>query len=117
MKIAIVLIMLGLSTILMYNNCGKVGDSGLASNGSETTEGDPVAGGIVYNSAAGSEPSCFTCHGANGMQYLGVDLKTYSAAQIETAVRIGPGIMPVYDSSEISEQQLVDLIAYIQTSL
>jgi mono/diheme cytochrome c family protein len=117
MKIALLIITICLSTLLMYNNCGKVGDSGLAATGSEDLTGDPVAGGIVYNSAAGAEPACFNCHGADGMQYLGVDLKTYSALQIENAVRVGPGVMPVYDTSEISDQQLADLIAYIQSSL
>ncbi len=97
-----------------YINCGQVGETGLSSSNS-ILEGDPTQGSVVYNIDGVSQPACVTCHGAAGTGILGVDLKTFSDQDIETAMRTGPGTMPLYEPSDISAQQLVHLLAYIRT--
>ncbi len=97
-----------------YSNCGQVGETGLTASNS-VQEGDPAQGSIVYNVDGIVQPACVTCHGADGTATLGVDLKTFSDGDIETAIRTGPGVMPQYDETDISLQQLTHLLAYIRT--
>ena len=97
-----------------YSNCGQVGETGLTSSES-VQEGDPAQGSIVYNVDGISQPACVSCHAADGMGTIGVDLKTFSDEDIETAIRTGPGVMPLYDVTDISAQQLKHLLAYIRT--
>lgn len=97
-----------------YSNCGQVGETGLTTSNS-LQEGDPAQGSIVYNVDGVVQPACVTCHAANGTGILGVDLKTFSDDDIETSLRTGPGVMPQYDETDISAQQLRHLLAYIRT--
>lgn len=97
----------------MYSNCGKVGETG-ASSAESVIEGDAIRGALVYN-VDGAQLACVTCHGSAGTGIIGVDLKTFSASDIETAVRTGPGTMIQYTYLDLSDQQLADVIAYIQT--
>lgn len=113
MKMYALFVVLGLSILVMYSNCGQVGESGYATSDS-LEEGNPVTGSLIYSVDA-SKPACITCHGAAGTAVIGVDLKTFSDQDIETALRSAPSGMPLYDYADISEQQLLHLIAYIRT--
>lgn len=113
MKKYVAFVLLGLGILVMYSNCGQVGESGFAVSGS-LQDGNAVAGGLIYNVDA-AKPACLTCHGPAGTAVLGVDLKTFSDEDIETALRSAPSGMPLYDFADISEQQLLHLIAYIRT--
>lgn len=108
---------LSLSVLVMYSNCGKVGESGLATSES-LEEGDPDRGILVYT-IDGAEPACINCHGSDGMLVIGVDLKTFSDNDISAVIRgtgsVSSGSMPIFDTTELSEQDLVDVIAYIRT--
>jgi mono/diheme cytochrome c family protein len=118
MKIYVLFSILSLSVLVMYSNCGKVGESGLATSESVIEEGDPARGILVY-STDGDQPACINCHGSDGMLVIGVDLKTFSDSEIRGMIRgtgsVSSGAMPVYDTIDLSEQDLADVIAYIRT--
>ena len=114
MKYYIAFVFVGLFILVGYSNCGHVGETGLTSSNS-LQEGDPAQGSLVYNVDGISKPACVSCHAADGTGVLSVDLKTFSDQDIETSLRTGPGVMPQYDETEISLQQLTHLLAYIRT--
>lgn len=118
MKIYVLFSILSVAVLVLYSNCGKVGDSGLATSGSLIEEGDPDRGRVVYT-VDGNEPACINCHGSDGTFVLGVDLKTFSDEDIRDMVRgtgsVSSGAMPVFDITELSDQDLADVIAYIRT--
>lgn len=114
MKYYIFFICAALVVLVGYSNCGQVGETGLTTTNS-VQEGDPALGSIVYTVDGIAQPACVTCHGADGTGVLGVDLKTFSDQDIEAALRTGPGVMPQYDETDISLQQLTHLLAYIRT--
>jgi mono/diheme cytochrome c family protein len=114
MKYYIFSVCAALLILVGYSNCGKVGETGLTSSNS-VQEGDPAQGSIVYNVDGVAQPACVSCHSADGTGVLGVDLKTFSDQDIETSLRTGPGVMPQYDEIDISQQQLIHLLAYIRT--
>jgi mono/diheme cytochrome c family protein len=113
MKYYVFFTLASLCVLVGYSNCGQVGETGLTSSTSLQT-GDPAQGAMIYN-IDGTKPACITCHAADGTGVLGVDLKTFSDEDIETAIRTGPAGMTFYNTTDISEQQLLHLLAYIRT--
>lgn len=113
MKFYVLFVFLSFGMLIMYSNCGQVGETG-ASSAESVIEGDATRGALVYN-VDGAQLACVTCHGSAGTTVVGVDLKTFSANDIETAVRTGPGTMPQFSYTDLTDQQLADVIAYIQT--
>ena len=75
-----------------------------------TTAGNVAAGKAVF------DQNCNSCH-PNGGSGAGPSLKgrNLSAQRIENQVRRGGGGMPAFSQSQISDQQLQDLVAYIQS--
>jgi ubiquinol-cytochrome c reductase cytochrome c subunit len=64
------------------------------------------------------ELNCAPCHGATGNGgAVGVEaapsLRHATTRQIGEAVRIGPGTMPVFDPTVVSDQQLNSLVRYV----
>lgn len=63
--------------------------------------------------------NCSACHGATakggsvGYGMLAPNLGPATAAQIGEAIRIGPGVMPKFDSHTLSNQELNDIIRYV----
>jgi mono/diheme cytochrome c family protein len=60
---------------------------------------------------------CRECHGANGQGGFGPDLagRKLTRAQFIHAVRKPWGIMPAYSESQISDRELIDLMAFFDT--
>jgi cytochrome c553 len=60
---------------------------------------------------------CRECHGANGQGGFGPDLagRKLTRAQFIHAVRKPWGIMPAYAESQISDRELIDLMAFFDT--
>jgi mono/diheme cytochrome c family protein len=114
MKSYIFFVITALMILVGYSNCGQVGETGLTTANS-VQDADPVQGSLVYNVDGFSQPACVTCHGATGDGVVGVDLKAFSDEDIETALRTGPGVMPIYNDTDVSYVQLKNLIAYIRT--
>lgn len=77
--------------------------------------GDPENGKVLWQKTEHVE--CRECHGTNGEGGFGPDLagRGLTRAQFVHAVRKPWGIMPAYAESQISDRELVDLIAYFDT--
>ncbi len=59
---------------------------------------------------------CASCHGADGRgTELGRDLRGRDADDVIEAVRFGKDEMPAFSESVISDAQLVEIIAYVQS--
>ncbi|MBI4301320.1 MAG: cytochrome c [Chloroflexi bacterium] len=74
--------------------------------------GDAAAGKIIFTT------NCNVCH-PNGQQGVGPSLigvtSKLTTQQITAQIRNGGGGMPAYSTSQISDAQLVDLLAYLAT--
>jgi len=77
--------------------------------------GDAERGKILWLETMHVE--CRDCHGVNAEGAFGPDLagRGLSRAQFIHAVRKPWGIMPAYAESQISDQELIDLMAYFDT--
>ena len=75
-------------------------------------DGDPERGKILWLETEHVE--CRECHGVNGEGAFGPDLagRNLTRAQFIHAVRKPWGIMPAFAESQITDQELTDLIAY-----
>jgi ubiquinol-cytochrome c reductase cytochrome c subunit len=79
----------------------------------DVAKGDLAAGGENFRA------NCQACHSASGsggaLSYgrAAPSLSDATPRQIGSAVRIGPGQMPVFGPDEIDEQQLNDLARYV----
>ncbi|WP_328415549.1 c-type cytochrome [Micromonospora sp. NBC_00389] len=64
--------------------------------------------------------NCAPCHGATGAGtaltngWTAPPLYDATATQVAEAVRVGPGLMPVFPSQVLDDQQVNDLTAYVQ---
>ena len=76
----------------------------------------PTAGGNIAAGQAIYEQRCNSCH-PNGNAGAGPALRgrNLSAQRITAQVRNGGGGMPAFPASQISDQQLSDLVAYVQS--
>ena len=87
----------------------KVGSgTGAPSAGAATGGGSADAGKAIFAN------TCNSCH-PNGQAGLGPALAGRSPAVITRTVRNGKEIMPAFSTAQLSDQQLNDIIAYIQT--
>ncbi len=68
--------------------------------------GSADAGGKLFAA------SCNGCH-PGGNAGLGPGLKGVSAAEVIRVVREGKGVMPAFAPSQLSDQQLQDIVAYL----
>ena len=77
--------------------------------------GDPDRGKMLWLETEHVE--CRDCHGDNGEGGFGPDLanRNLTRAQFIHAVRKPWGIMPAFAESQISDSELIDLIAYFET--
>ena len=81
----------------------------------------PLATGDIGEGGELFRVHCAPCHGAPGrggaLAYAGTNapsLTGKSAARIAGTVRWGPGLMPSFPQSALSDQQLDSLVTYIQ---
>jgi mono/diheme cytochrome c family protein len=81
-----------------------------ATSGAPTAAGDVTAGKTVF------DQNCGACHPGGG-RGVGPALtgRNLSASRITSQVRSGGGGMPAFSTSQISDQQMNDMIAYIQS--
>jgi len=74
--------------------------------------------GVLSEGQSIFELNCAPCHGATGNggavgREAAPSLKHATSTQIGEAVRIGPGTMPVFDTTVVSDQQLNSLVRYV----
>ena len=80
----------------------------------ELGDTDLAEGGVLFRS------SCAPCHSAAGsggaLSYgrAAPNLQQSEPLQIASAVRAGPGQMPVFGPDAIDEEQLADVVAYVR---
>jgi len=86
-----------------------------ACGGAATTATETLPTGVAADGLTVYTANCTTCHGAGGTSQSGVDLASESTASIQSAVRSGPGSMTAYSTTQITSQQLADIIAYLAT--
>ncbi len=75
--------------------------------------GDLTRGRVVY------EENCQACHSATGdgaaagFGWLAPSLRQSTPVQVAEAVRVGPGIMPQFPASELSDRDVDALVGYV----
>ncbi|SCG73153.1 cytochrome bc1 complex diheme cytochrome c subunit [Micromonospora inositola] len=80
----------------------------------QLARGDLVPGREIFAA------NCAPCHGATGggavltNGWVAPPLYQSTATQVAEAVRVGPGLMPVFPSQVLDDQQVNDLTAYVQ---
>ena len=104
----------GMLLTALFNNCGNIGDSATAQLITDPNfVPNPELGEQIYK--VSSSPTCISCHGADGMLEPAVDLKSIDDDVIKTGIRVGPGTMPLYSTTALSDTNIAHLIAYIRT--
>ena len=127
------LLVLALILLLSLAACG--GDSSTEGGGGAAPAGDAAAGETVFNEVA--VPACGTCHslepdvvlvgpslagignqagsrvsGQSAADYLRESIVDPDAYMVEG---FGPGIMPSTYATQLSDEQIADLVAYLMT--
>jgi mono/diheme cytochrome c family protein len=87
----------------------------LAQQAPQTPAGDPQKGKVLWLETEHVE--CRECHGDKGEGGFGPDLagRNLTRAQFIHAVRKPWGVMPAYAESQISDRELIDLMAFFGT--
>ncbi|MDQ2679504.1 MAG: c-type cytochrome [Candidatus Eremiobacteraeota bacterium] len=63
--------------------------------------------------------NCSACHGATakggavGYGWLAPNLDRATITQVAQAIRIGPGVMPMFDTRTLSDRQVNDIVRYV----
>ena len=76
--------------------------------------GDLVNGGVLFRS------NCAACHGIVGAGAalahgaFAPSLHRATPLQVAEAIRVGPGNMPVFDRSTLSDAEVADVVTYVQ---
>ena len=76
--------------------------------------GDLVNGGVLYRG------NCAACHGIVGAGAAlahgayAPSLHRATPLQVAEAIRVGPGNMPVFDASTLSDAEVADIVTYVQ---
>jgi ubiquinol-cytochrome c reductase cytochrome c subunit len=89
------------------------------SSGPAIPEVDPEQGDLV-NGARSFGNNCAACHnsagsgGAVGGSVLAPDLYAATPTEVAEAVRVGPGAMPQFSEGLIDQQELNDLVRYVE---
>ncbi len=74
--------------------------------------GDPVLDGQLLFFQYG----CQSCHGATGTgAIVGEDLDEVSPSEVRREVRDGPGGMPAYSASDLSDEDLERIVAFLRS--
>ena len=77
-------------------------------------QGDLVTGGVLFRS------NCAACHGIVGAGAAlahgayAPSLHKASSLQVAEAMRVGPGNMPVFDSSTLTDAEVADVVTYVE---
>ena len=87
------------------------GSTGAAQSAAPQAAGDPVNGGTVY---VRPNTSCSNCHGIDAVGGWGPDLagRGITVAQATKAIREPMWRMPAFVSSQLSEKDIRDMVAY-----
>lgn len=84
------------------------------SGASGATVGDLQGGGDLFRT------NCAACHGAVGAGAAlahgayAPSLHRATPVQVAEAVRVGPGNMPVFDTAQLTDQQVADVVTYVE---
>ena len=80
--------------------------------GLANAQGNAQAGKALWDD--GNKTQCRNCHGANGEGAFGPDLagRKLSVAQFTQAIRKPWGIMPAFVAAQVSDAEVVDLVAW-----
>jgi ubiquinol-cytochrome c reductase cytochrome c subunit len=76
--------------------------------------GDLQAGGNMFRT------NCAACHGAVGAGAAlahgayAPSLHGATPVQVAEAIRVGPGNMPVFDPTQLSQTQLANVVSYVE---
>ncbi len=73
--------------------------------------GDPVQDGRLLFFQYG----CKSCHGLGKGAIVGEDLDDVSPSEVRREVRDGPGGMPAYSASDLSDEELEAIIAFLKS--
>ena len=86
----------------------------LSAGSAAAQAGDPQAGKTFWEAPVSL---CRNCHGGEGQGAFGPDLagRTLTVAQFTQAVRKPWGVMPAFIESQISDQEIADLVAYFDS--
>lgn len=77
-------------------------------------QGDLVNGGVLFRS------NCAACHGIVGAGAAlahgayAPSLHRATSLQVAEAIRVGPGNMPVFDTSTLSDAEVADVVTYVE---
>jgi ubiquinol-cytochrome c reductase cytochrome c subunit len=80
----------------------------------DTARGDLPTGAALFLN------NCSGCHSAAGIGdsvgggQIAPDLTPATATQIGEAIRVGPGLMPVFDTDNLSDQDVDSIAAYVE---
>ncbi len=86
--------------------------AGCGSAAGPAAKGDVAAGQTAFTSKG-----CSACHGANGEGGIGPKIAGTSRSldQVTSRVRSGGGAMPAFDSSKVSDQDIANIYAFLQS--
>ena len=86
----------------------------LTPSGAAAQAGNAQSGKALWDSPA---TMCRNCHGSNGEGGFGPDLagRHLTVAQFRHAVRQPWGIMPAFATSQVSDQEIADFVAYFDS--
>jgi len=99
----------GASTTTGASPAGKAAGATAQAAGAESASGGAIQNGkVVYNKF------CNGCH-PNGKAGMGPAITSTSEDAVKTAVRQGKGQMPAYGESQISQEQLAELVEYVKS--
>jgi mono/diheme cytochrome c family protein len=106
-KSGLKLLFSGLFLTLTLQSCGSVD--------AEDPLDEVLPEGSAEFGLTAYENKCLDCHGTNLNGDSGPSLLNVTETEIRNAVRLGSGSMPSFTKTEITSQDLSDLIQYITT--
>lgn len=75
---------------------------------------DLAEGGVLYRANCQACHSAFGSGGALSYGFSAPSLDAATPTEIAAAMRIGPGLMPVFGPEVVSDDQLEDVVAYVE---
>ena len=94
---------------------GSLGDGPAAPVPEVDVAGTDLArGGLLYRANCQACHSAFGSGGALSYGYSAPSLYAATPTEVGAAVRIGPGLMPVFSETVIDDEELDDLAAYVE---
>lgn len=92
----------------------SLGDGGLPIPELDLDDADLAEGNVLYAA------NCAACHnsagsgGALGMSIFAPPVYDATPLQVAEAIRIGPGAMPAFSEGVLDQQQMEDIVAYVE---